>query len=511
MQKLYCPTCGNDRMVKNGTKLRANGRRQNYQCSNPSCLKDTTNPLTKTKEEDPQVEMRTSVPKTKRYIVTAAQNATPVHKPLWESIKRCAEYYDAELVVVPGRYKNPTSQWTEGNSNHEWWDSAVVPYLVTGRIELGSRLTILGNVKIQWAAMNPLTSMESLTKDKSAIIGHGRLALKTVATPQHKHPKILYTTGCVTVPNYTDTKQGEIAKFHHSYGALMVEVADDRFHVRQLCAMQNGSFCDLDKEFTSSEVLDAKRPLSLTMGDTHWIHIDKDVKRATFNGMLGELHPQYLIWHDVLDQYARNHHHRGNWLLDYKKHVMGMDDLKKEVEETLDGIVNSTPEDVVSVVVSSNHDQALGRWILESDLRKDPKNAHFYIELSRDMLEHLHDTGDVPDPFILYGRKRIQQRNVRFLEGDESFILAGVEHGLHGDRGPNGSRGTTRNLSKIGVKVTKGHSHTAEIVDGCYSAGTSTGTMEYAKGPSSWTNTHCLQYYNGKRTLITIVNGEWKL
>ena len=505
-KNLFCPACGSDHIVKYGFTTNAGAEKQNYMCR--TCKKRTTNPVKPLNE----VEMRSSVPQVKRYIVTSAQNATPIHKQLWKSIKNCAEYYDAEIIVIPGRYKNPTSQWTEENDSHEWWDADVAPYLVKGTINLGKRLIIL-NTKVQWAAMNPLTSMETLSGDKSAIIGHGKLALKSVATPQHRHPKILYTTGCVTMPNYTDTKAGDIAKFNHAFGGLIVEVSDDHFHVRQLCAMQNGSFCDLDKEFKPDEVRDAPRPIGITMGDTHWAKIDPDVKKATFDGMVKDLKPHTLIWHDLLDQFARNHHHRGNWITDYRKHKLDQDDMRKEVNESLNGLIDNTPDDCQSIVVSSNHDRALHRWILEADFRKDPKNAEMYIQLASMLLEHMRDNSyEAADPFVLYAKSYIQyNNNIRFLDGDESFILCDVEHCLHGDRGPNGSRGSTRNLSRIGVKVTKGHSHTAEIIDGCYSVGKSTGRLEYEAGPSSHSNTHCLQYYNGKRTLITIINGEWKL
>ena len=509
--KLYCPKCSSEGMSKWGKTTNIGAVKQNYKCKNPSCAKRTTSPL---KSEPSEITpMRKSLPKVKRYIITAAQNATPIHKDLWKSLKHCAEHYDAELVVIPGRYKNPTSQWTEHNEHQEWWDKDVMPHLTHGTINLGSRLVILGDVKVQWAAMNPLTSLETLTGDKSGIVGHARLALKSVATPQHHHAKIMFTTGCVTQPNYTDTKQGSIAKFNHAYGALIVEVADDRFHVRQLSAMRKGSFCDLDKEFTPEGVQDAPRPLSLTMGDTHWAKIDPDVYHATFKDMLPSLKPHYLIWHDLLDQYARNHHHKNNYLLEYRKHKLKQDDIRAEVYAALDALEMETPHDSQSIVVSSNHDRALHRWLLEAKIKEDPVNLEFHNELMSEVLKHYRENNyeDV-DPFILLGRKELANfKNIRFLGGDESFMLNGVEHCLHGDKGPNGSRGSTRNLSRIGVKVTKGHSHTAEIIDGCYSTGKSTGRLEYESGPSSHSNTHCLQYHNGKRTLITIINGKYKL
>jgi hypothetical protein len=84
---------------------------------------------------------------------------------------------------------------------------------------------------------------------------------------------------------------------------------------------------------------------------------------------------------------------------------------------------------------------------------------------------------------------------------------------MHGDRGPNGARGSIKNLRRIGVKSIIGHSHSPGIDEGCYQVGTSTSLVPRLQqsGPSSWLNTHCLVYANGKRTLINIINGEWRL
>ena len=509
---LFCPTCGSENIHKNGKRINADlSLTQRYKCY--TCGVGCTNPVAPKSDE---VTMRSSVPIVSRYIVTTAQNATPINVPFWNAVKQCAEYYAAEIIVIPSRYKNPTSVWTKNIDSHEFWCPEVMPYLVKGNINLGNALMIV-NTKVQFTATNPLTSMENLTGSKSGIIGHPRISQKSVATPQYKMTKMLWSTGACTIKNYTDTKSGHLGAFNHSAAALMVEVADDRFHVRQLIAMRNGSFCDLGMEFLPDQVRPAKRPLSLTMGDTHWAKIDQIVKKTTFNDMIPELKPHHLIWHDLLDFYSRNHHHKDNWIKDYAKHKTGQDDVQIEVIAALMAVVQNTPSDCQSVVISSNHDRALNRWLIETDIRKDPLNKDFHTTLTKLLLKYMKDNEyRSADAFILYARSFLNAlptdtSNVSLLDPDESFMLNGVEHGLHGDVGTNGSKGTTKNLSKLGVKVTKGHNHTAEIVDGCYSTGTSTGSLEYCSGSSSWSNTHCLQYYNGKRTLITIINGKWRL
>ncbi len=506
----FCPKCGSDALFKHG-KTTNQTSKQRYHCS--VCKHRTTTPRLPSNP----VSMRTKLPNAKVYIITAAQNATPIHKGFWQSLEHAASFYGAEKVVIPGRYKNPTSQWTQGNDEHEWWDSAVLPYLLNGRIKLNERIMILGDVKIQWAARSPLASLDTLTKDMSGIVGHGNRALRSIATPQHKHPKLMLTTGACTKPNYTDTKQGAIGAFNHSLGALIVEIDGDIFYVRELNADRHGSFIDLDMEFTPEGVKPAGRALSISMGDTHQRFVLPQVVDATFNAkrsMVNLLRPQHLIWHDLLDFHTRNHHHKDHWLTGFGKWKAGKECVRTEVEDAIQFVNNKTPKDCKSIIVSSNHDRAMARWLEEADFKKDPVNLEFYLEIAATAAKSVKmSVGGImyDDPFIAYAQK-LAAANVQFLKQGQSFILAGVEYGLHGDNGPNGSRGTTKNLSTIGVKVTKGHNHTAEIIDGCYSAGKSTGALEYeAGGPSSHSNAHVVQYANGKRAIIFIINGRYCL
>ena len=96
------------------------------------------------------------------------------------------------------------------------------------------------------------------------------------------------------------------------------------------------------------------------------------------------------------------------------------------------------------------------------------------------------------------------------LNRDDSYLVAGIESGMHGDIGANGSRGSWQTFSKAVSKANVGHSHSAGIYDGVYYAGTSTKMdMGYNTGLSSWSNSHVITYRNGKRAIITINDNGW--
>jgi len=97
----------------------------------------------------------------------------------------------------------------------------------------------------------------------------------------------------------------------------------------------------------------------------------------------------------------------------------------------------------------------------------------------------------------------------RFLDRNEPFYIYDVDVSQHADVGPNGSRGSARGLAKTPDKMTIAHAHGARIFQGVYQVGVSTGRLEYERGLSDHSNTHCLHYKNGKRTLLDIIDGRY--
>ena len=95
---------------------------------------------------------------------------------------------------------------------------------------------------------------------------------------------------------------------------------------------------------------------------------------------------------------------------------------------------------------------------------------------------------------------------------DEDYKVAGIQLGVHGHLGANGSRGSLANMEKSYNKSVTGHSHSPAILRDAWVVGTSSRLrLDYNQGPSSWLNTFCLVYPNGQRQLINIIEGKYKL
>ena len=456
--------------------------------------------------------------KVRRYVITSAQNATPVHPGFFSSLRvYCAEN-DAELIVIPYRYQNPTSIWSEDSADRDYWARELTEYLLDKRINLNHNLVIMADLKMQPTAERPLSGLDTMTGSQSAIIAHPKLELMTVPTPHHKLPKILTTTGTCTKRNYTDTKAGKKGSFHHTYGACLIEALGDTFHMRQLNAQDDGSFMDLNYEYTPAgrRIVDCAE--ALVMGDTHQEFVDPAVIEATFGkgGIVQLLKPKLVVWHDLHDFYSRNHHHKHSVFVNFAKHHSGAHNVRIALESTFRFVDEQTAKHGgKNVFVPSNHPDALNRWVQETDPRDDPENAVFWAEtftaccLGAKMTKSGVST---VDPFIYWAKRLLQSADrTIFLRRDESLQVKGIELGYHGDRGPNGARGSIGGFTKIGVKSVIGHSHSPGIRDGVYQAGlNSYYDLEYASGPSSWLQTDVLVYANGKRTLLNFINGKWK-
>jgi len=521
---LKCPKCDGLFMGRTG---KTPGGRQRWSCGSGhagrGCGYSTTAPDQPTRDQAGNAVESTAKPiakralaKSTRYIITAAQNATPAHAGFLAALKHAANYLNAELIVLPLRYKNATSRWTESQANAEWWAPELVPYLYNQRKKLNPNLVLLGDVKTQPTATRPLAGFEGMTGSESCILGHTKLQLKVVPAPSNRFPKILTTTGAVTVKNYTDSKAGKLGEFHHVLGAALVEVKGKTFHLRQLLASQDGSFTDLDIHYTPTGCQPADQALGLVMGDTHHRFLDPGVRKATFGkgGMVDILNPQVLVWHDLLDDYATNPYHEGNPFIEAAKRTKGFQMVKREVEEAI-AFLDEMTGNRKSVIVSSNHDDMLRRWIIKTDWREDVENADFYLDTAKAMLASARmgsGGAEYASPFSYWVTQLSKNPGVRALGGNESFVLGGNECGTHGHVGANGSRGSILGFSRLGIRMITGHGHTPGREEGHTRVGTSTPLrLEYNGGPSSWLNTHAVVYATGKNSLLTVIGDEWRI
>jgi hypothetical protein len=454
----------------------------------------------------------------KRYVFTAAQNNTYVNKKFFHSLMHYCSINDAELVVSTFLYNKNGFQNGEGQKN-VWYDPLIVPFINNEKHEVFDGLVYCGELNILPTAVNPLSGFHSYTKNASAIIPHVKVQLESIPVPKGTDPKILYTTGAITKLNYIQQKVGQIAEFHHIFGALVAEVDDEGdWFVRQLISDKDGCFYDLGEYYTPDGFEEDQKPVeAINWGDIHAEHIDPLVKIAAFSqenhlNMLDVLKPKFQLSHDTINFTARSPHSFSDHYFRFSQFHHGTDSVEEDLR--LCGNVLKEMQRPFSqiVVVNSNHDIHFKKWLSQADYKTDPVNAIFFLKCQLALYQAI-ERGDNNFSIFEYSIKEMfpELKDIRFLKQDEKFQILGIEMGQHGHLGSNGSKGSTTIYRKIGLRYNIGHQHSAGIKDGVYVAGTfSEMDMGYNAGNSSWSQSCIVTYPNSKRTIVTIRNGKWR-
>lgn len=456
-----------------------------------------------------------------RFILTSAQNNTFVHSKFLAALEQYAEFVNAQIIVGTFSYNTTGFQNLEKGQG-EWFDSKIKEYIVDEPLRLADDLIWFGELNILPTAVNPLSGFQGYTKSGSGIIPHAKVQLESLPRQKGSDPRFLYTTGAVTQRNYIQKNAGQKASFHHIFGALIVEVAaNGDWFVRQLIGdTDTGEFQDLDLYVTEHGVITGQRVEAINWGDIHAEKLDMCVAAASFssgysNTMLDVLKPKYQFVHDVLDFSSRNHHNINDPYFRYMSYTHGEDSVEGNIE-TVARVLRSMERDFCeTIVVESNHDLALQKWLKTADYKTDPANALFFLKCQYQTYKSMSECNYNFSIFEYVVKDMFPKLNARFLRTDESFMICGdegIECGAHGHNGINGSRGSALAFTKLGSRINVGHSHSARIIDGVYQAGV-TGKLDmgYNLGATTWNHSHIVTFTNSKRQIVTIKNGKWRL
>lgn len=468
-----------------------------------------------------------------RYFVTSAQTNTPPFKAAWDNMQALAGHYGAELLVagftydkklwtLSGEVKGTSASTEEDISDRRYdYDETFRPHMRDAQMLFGKSLAFCANMNILPTAVRPLSGLELHTGRRSAIYPHAKIEMMSVASGKFEGTKLMYTTGTATKRNYLQKKAGQKAERLHCYGGLIVEITEDGcFYVRQVQANERGVLCDLDVRVEGGRVSTGNPVEAIAWGDTHGVLLDPEIRELAWGqgGMLDVLQPRHQFHHDVFDMRFRNHHERGSPQKMFERLVDQLDDGEDEAKVTSDVVKASLRDWCKTYIVKSNHDDAFERWLdhLDAWRDRDAKNLLLWLQANTARFEAAArgDKDFLPIEWLL--RRHGVPGSTRFLKEDESFILCkdeegGIEMGLHGHRGVNGTHGTLLGFSKMGRKTVTADGHSAGILDGAYRVGVSGRLdMGYNKGPSSWSHTHCVVYPTGSRALVTCWNGRWR-
>ncbi|MBE8233397.1 MAG: hypothetical protein HAW67_06635 [Endozoicomonadaceae bacterium] len=339
----------------------------------------------------------------------------------------------------------------------------------------------------------------------------------------------------------------------------MVEITDDSFFVRQLETDIHGCTWDIGNKYiiqvSNGEVIE-HHPVSDTKGKTSYIKEvnvttgkskntkNKNIVEAINPGDIHEIHledwmrkvfwydknsvvnyckPKYQLLHDVIDFRARNHHDRGNPLLEYTKNLKNIDDVEDELKSYASFMDFSAVDNCLNVVVDSNHHNAVVRWLGESNaIHRDPKNAYVYVKGWYAFMTAINNN-DENFNILKWAYEEFSDKkninSIKWLNEGESFVIcknqelnySGIECGIHGHLGIAGSRGSPSSYTKLGRYSNTGHTHAAGIYLGVATSGIQASLdLGYNKGLDKWSQSFIITYSGGSRQIATIWKQKWK-
>lgn len=437
-----------------------------------------------------------------------------LHKEAFAAIQNYIERKKAQLVILP-----MPAHVKALKEQPRHYDPELKPFLEN----FATEYTFNNHLKaieayINPQQINPLTGLKRLRIHRynhetnepgqeikrfktSIIVAHSKQMMEVVPTGNNTHPRIIHSTGAITKPSYLRNRIGMIANEDHKIGALIVEIKDDIFYIRQVqMDATTGSFVDLGTRYHADGKITSERAEAFKMGDIHPGHHDEDALKAIYE-LWGIIKPKRIFFEDFFDGSSISHH------LERKKISQALlpeyfTTLEKEIEhakKTLYGIFKHAPKDAELIATASNHPEHVMRYLEEGRYLHDKPNFNISARMVVMALDGLNPLQEYLDP----------EKKMNWTVENQDYFVEGVQMNSHGHLGVNGTRG-----SKLGHELAHGnamvaHSHTPSIYHDLFTVGHTTHERHgYNNGPSTWILCSGAVYQGAQKQLYMIVKGR---
>ena len=447
------------------------------------------------------------IKKYSKFVITTAVQGKEVNKDFANSLRNYAKRNGALLLVLP--CEDVASRGKKAQTLEISPDLSDFK-VVFKDLYINKNLCLCA-IKVSAKQINSLTGLDRLTVQRQAsiIVASPKVFLRYVPNMHYDIPPALMTTGAVTINNYDNDmymskRTSTLAEGDHAYGAVIVEVENENiFHFRHVQASPENSVTDMGIDYLPDGSIQPLGETVMIMGDSHTGYHDKELHTAVMDMAL-KTGVDHVYLHDVFNATSVTHHDKGKGITKAIKALEGNLDLEAECEAAKNYIRNIQLHDMDVYIVNSNHDNHLLRYLESCGFADDPLNWKFSLKLALAATDHKN-----PLQYAIETELGYKDPRVHWLPEDISHKVYGVEVGVHGDRGANGSKGSLQIFEKGLGNCVVAHAHSAAIIRNAFCVGT-VGVMDmgYNKGLSSWTRTCCLIYKNGTKQLINFIPNE---
>jgi len=437
-----------------------------------------------------------------RFVITAACAGAPVNIPFLNALLNYCEARDANLRILPMKAHREPMQKQPG-----FYDTVLYPYIE--KQSLATEIVFNKNLKAIDLQLNPqqVDPLSGITRigRSSMLVAHPVTAMKVLAHSNEGLPRMVHTTGVCTDPTYLHNRVGLLAAQGHRLGAVVVELDGNRFHLRQLQADTDGSIVDLGMRYGADGSIAEQHAETFTLGDIHAGQHDESAL-SVWEEVAKFTKPRQLFVHDLFNGLSINHHMQHN-MLEKVKIPSHLNTLEKELKVTADilGRISGWVPGSHMNVVSSNHNDWVCAYLTENKWTHDRENYRVAHRMVGHVLAGVNPLAAEMDP----------DYRCRWLSRDEDKVLCGIQHANHGDKGPNGAKGSYGNLEQAYGAGNYGHVHTPGILRETWFVGTSSILKQgWNSGASGWLHTSILTYPSvsgglGLRQMVTSLEGKF--
>lgn len=430
-------------------------------------------------------------------VLSTAVTGAKVDLDALKSVEVFCKKNNAQLVVLVSLADSRTSLL----------DPVLKSYpIIVSDTKLNNNLSIKG-IKNMAKRADPVTGLPRIgQRNSSIILASPKQRLSFVPTGPSALPHALMSTGAITSPSYLTssilTNQVDyMADNDHVMGGVIVELDKDKFHFRQI-QFNKGSFVDLGVRYSSSGTK-KEAPEAFVLGDLHSGQID-EVALKCWKDVTNLTGAKSWIIHDGFSGESVNPHKDKDIVAKAQMAMANQLSLESELTTFVKDIVDISKQ-VEVVIVKSNHDEFLDRWLKAGKYVEDGLNHRIALDLAIQVV-------DGNDPIKWYFNKLVSKtkNKVTWLRRDESYKVGGIELGQHGDVGANGARGSAVSMENAYGKCVYGHTHSPQINRNSWCVGTTSKLqLDYNRGASSWFHTSCLVYADGSRQMINSIEGKF--
>jgi hypothetical protein len=467
------------------------------------------------------------------FILTMAQSLTPAHGPFLINLHALSAALGGYEIIVGGATYGKSlfaKKRKQDILEVAPWSSMFADLVTRSRRHLAPSVQACFEMNMRPTKANPLTGLNGYIRGKTSIFAHPKRALVSVPRPQSSDAVTMWTTGACTVPNYVEQEAGLKGLQRHTIGAVVVEIdTKDRVFMRNIDAdPETGNFFDLDLFVSAGSVMSIDEAIEASEGSldrpflgipcTHRAGLYAPFARAIWGlggnpegdrPLIDLVQARGQAYNDLFDGQSINHHEDKNPILLYKRLAEKRQCVEPEIDQAARFLTETSRPWCKSYIVYSNHDDFLARWLQKPSTDVATENSKLW-HLANYKWREAIDRGEKFDVFEWLIRRSNPSAEFEIVNADIPLEVYGVHYNFHGDKGPNGARGSTIGLSRMGLKLTKAHSHQVAIHDDCWDLGNLIYKADYATGPTSWGNAWNLGHSDGNRQIGLLVGDKYR-